>query len=71
MIFWHPCGVRKSFGPRSGGLRFAATTGYYLPALQADEHCITLPRNLIDNNVVVAASLLKHFLKMLLIDRLV
>jgi len=33
---WHPSGVRTTWAPRSGGLRYAATTGYYLTALQAE-----------------------------------
>ena len=33
---WHPCGVRTRWALLSGGLRYAATTGYYLTALQAE-----------------------------------
>jgi hypothetical protein len=33
---WHPSGVRTKWALLSGGLRYAATTGYYLPALQAE-----------------------------------
>ena len=32
----HPCGVRRNYSLVSGGLRFAPTTGYFLPALRAD-----------------------------------
>ena len=33
---WHPSRVRTTWALLSGGLRYAATTGYYLTALQAD-----------------------------------
>jgi hypothetical protein len=33
---WHPSGVRTTWALPSGGLRYAATTGYYLTALQAE-----------------------------------
>jgi hypothetical protein len=36
-LFWHPSGVLILFVWSSGGLRFAPTTGYYLPALQAED----------------------------------
>jgi hypothetical protein len=32
---WHPFRVEYSFSTLSGGLRYASTTGYYLPALRA------------------------------------
>jgi hypothetical protein len=33
---WHPFGVRNTWAFISGGLRYAATTGYYLAAFQAE-----------------------------------
>ena len=33
---WRPSGVRTTWALLSGGLRYAATTGYYLTALQAE-----------------------------------
>jgi len=33
---WHPSRVRANCSPRSGGLRYAPTTGYYLTAFQAE-----------------------------------
>jgi hypothetical protein len=34
--FWQPSGLRNSLGLPTGGLRYAATTGYYLTAFQAE-----------------------------------
>ena len=36
-LIWHSVGV-QSFPARTGGLRFATTTGYYLTALRAEQN---------------------------------
>src|ERR1700730_12855607 len=41
-VFCHPFRVENHFRLSSGGLRYAATTGYYLTALQAGDHSLPL-----------------------------
>jgi hypothetical protein len=41
---WHPSGVRTTWALLSGGLRYAATTGYYLTALQAETRSLGFHR---------------------------
>jgi hypothetical protein len=41
---WHPSGVRTTWALLSGGLRYAATTGYYLTALQAEIRSLRFPK---------------------------
>ena len=40
---WHSSRVPKTCSQVSGGLRYAATTGYYLAALQADARSLPFP----------------------------